>query len=524
MEESPGGRPIERVALHPSRRLFLGSAPAMQLSPAHADLAQRYDAIPYATVPHPLTHPDRLATVASFLGLSPPPVGRARVLEVGCGDGANLIPMAATLPDARFVGCDLVRRALASGRTTIAALGLANIELVEEDLAALSPAHGQFDYVIAHGVYSWVPLVVRDGLLALAATRLARNGVMFVSFNALPGCRVRQAAWDVLHRHVDHLGSPRERLAAARELATIIGTGNRSLHESDDAMRAEFRAIARSTDSELCHDTLAVPNDPVYFHAFNEHIARFGLRYLAEAELHSMSAAGLTPEARALVSKLDPASREEYLDFVRLRRFRQSLVCHADAPASAAPLPERLDAMHAATDRALLQAAANGKIPDLARQIDPNHGGGGPIRLLLEHIVERAPAAVPVRLLRERVAGQPLPRGFDAVLTDAYVSNLVTLHVHSPPLVTVAGERPVAGALARLEAATRDDLTSLLHTRVKLPDANARRLLALLDGTRDRTALAAAIDGPAFAHPRDAAARFVDHALAQFGRMGLLAA
>src|SRR5688500_17428070 len=158
VEESPGGRPIERVALHPSRRLFLGSAPAMQLSPAHADLAQRYDAIPYATVPHPLTHPDRLATVASFLGLSPPPVGRARVLEVGCGDGANLIPMAATLPDARFVGCDLVRRALASGRTTIAALGLANIELVEEDLAALSPAHGQFDYVIAHGVYSWVPL------------------------------------------------------------------------------------------------------------------------------------------------------------------------------------------------------------------------------------------------------------------------------------------------------------------------------------------------------------------------------
>lgn len=470
-----------------------------------------------------MTHPDRLATVASFLGLAPPSVPQARVLEVGCGDGANLIPMAATLPSGRFVGCDLSSRAIEAGRATIAALGLTNITLVQEDLTALAPEHGPFDYVVAHGVYSWVPPAVRDGLFALAAARLTTNGILFVSFNALPGTRVRQVAWEMLHRHVDHLEDSRARLAAARELAAIVAAG-RSFHEADDALRAEFRAIAQESDSALCHDTLAVPNDPVYFRDFAAHAAGFGFRFLAEADLHTMSAAGLTAEARAYVGKLDAAARETYLDYVRLRRFRQSLLCRVDARSDPASLAARLDAMHVAADRSLVQAAADGKLAALARDFDPAKGGGGPVRTLLERIAQQAPTALPIPVLRDAVAGQPLPRPFEALVTDAYVSSVVNLHVHPPAVVATAGERPLAGAVARTEAATRDEVTSLLHTRVRVPDANARRLLALLDGARDRAALAAAINGPAFGYRRETALRFVEHALAQFGRMGLLAA
>jgi SAM-dependent methyltransferase len=493
------------------------------LATTNAAIATRYDAIPYATIPHPLTHPDRIASVARFLGLAPPQVAHARVLEVGCGDGANLIPMAATLPSARFVGCDLSSRALAAGRATIGALRLSNVELVEEDLRSLAPAHGDFDFIIAHGVYSWVPAEVRDGLLALAAARLAPNGLMFVSFNALPGTRVRQVAWEVLHRHVDQIEDPRERLAAARDLAATIAAG-RSFHPSDDAVRAEFRAIAQSGDSELCHDTLSVPNDPVYFREFSAHAGRFGLRYLAEADLHSMSAAGLTPEARQRLSTLDPTTREEYLDFVRLRRFRQSLLCRTDAPSDPAPLSARLDAMHASADRSLLQAIAGGKLEDIVRQFDPAHAGGGPVRALLEAIAQHAPAAIALRSLREQIGQQPLPKPFDALVADAYVSNFTVLHTQPPAVVAVAGEHPVAGALARLEAASREELTSLLHVRVRIPDVNARRLVTLLDGTRDRGALVAEINGPAFAYQRDAAKAFVDRALAQLARHGLLAA
>jgi hypothetical protein len=285
-----------------------------------------------------------------------------RVLEVGCNDGANLIPMAVGLPAAQFVGCDLSPRALAAGRRIVADLGMPNVSLVEEDLTALSPAHGSFDYIIAHGVYSWVPAAVRDGLFAMAAQRLAPNGVMFVSFNALPGCRVRQAAWEILHFHVDRIADPRERLDAARKLARMLADGGENVHAGDAALRAELRATAERSDSDLFHDDLAVPNDPAYVSDFIAHAARFGLRYLAEAELHTMSGAGISADARTLLSAQNPADREQYLDFFRMRRFRQSLLVRQDAPRDPASHLSRVMTMHVAADPSLLRAAAAGKV------------------------------------------------------------------------------------------------------------------------------------------------------------------
>jgi hypothetical protein len=163
---------------------------------------------------------------------------------------------------AQFVGCDLSLRAVETGRRMVAERA-GECDAGRKD-AALSPAHGIFDYIIAHCVYSWVPAGVRDGLFAMATQRLAPNGVMFVSFNALPGCRVRQAAWDLLHFHVDRIADPHERLDAARKLARMLADGGENVYAGDAALRAELRATAERSGSELFHDDLAVPNDPVY--------------------------------------------------------------------------------------------------------------------------------------------------------------------------------------------------------------------------------------------------------------------
>jgi protein-L-isoaspartate O-methyltransferase len=483
-------------------------------------LAARYDEIPYAALPHAVTHPDRLATVATFLGMHPPDVAQCCVLEVGCNDGANLIPMAMSLPSAEFVGCDLSARALAAGRRTIAELGLSNITLVEEDLAVLSPSHGTFDYIVAHGVYSWVPAQIRDALFALVNARLSSNGVMFVSFNALPGCRVRQAAWEVLHAHVDRIDDPRMRLSEARKLARILADGGKAWYDADEAVRAEFRAIAERTDSALCHDDLAVPNDPFYFRDFVTHAGRFGLKYLAEADVHSMSAAGVSADARAFLATLDPLSREQYLDFVRLRRFRQSLLQKGESQSAITLHPKRIGEMHVSADPSLLRAAEAGKVGDLARALDPANGENGPVRMLLDALVQGSPGATRVENLRQRVGG--LPRPLEAILTDAFVSAVVTLHVHPPSVSPTVTQRPVASPLARLQARGNDEVTTLLHMRARLPDIHARQLLTLLDGTRDRVALASAMNGPAFGHDLDKARAFVDYALEQFARLALL--
>jgi len=491
---------------------------------SNAALAARYDAIPYAALPHPLTHPDRLATVATFLGYAPPAPATCRVLEVGCNDGTNLIPMAVGLPDATFVGCDLSPNAIAAGEATIAALGLTNIRLLRQDLATLDPSLGHFDYIIAHGVYSWVPAHVRDALFALAGRRLSSGGVMFVSFNTLPGCHVRQAAWEMLHHHVDAIEPPRARLDAARAIARLIAEGGQPQHAADEALRAELRAMAERNDSQLMHDDLAQPNDPFYFRDFVGHAARHGLAYLAEAELHTMSAAGISPAARQFLSTLDALGREQYLDFVRLRRFRQSLLRRAEAPAVAALDPAHIGAMHVSADGSLLRAAAAGKVADLARDLDAAAGGGGPARRLLDALVKQAPAAMPVAQARDLLADarESHARPLETVLRDAYVGGVVNLHIHPPQVAAVAGERPIASLLARWQARHAEDITTLIHTRVRIPDPNARRLLTLLDGTRDRAALTAAAAATWPTGAREQAGAFVAHALEQFARLALL--
>ena len=485
-------------------------------------LASRYEEIPYDALPHPATHPARLASVATVVGHPAPRVDCCSVLEVGCNDGSNLIPMAVSLPESRFVGCDLSPRAIEDGRRTIDALGLTNIVLLEADLAALAPEHGDFDFIIAHGVYSWVPAQVRDALFALAAQRLANHGILYVSFNVLPGCRVRQAAWDVLHHHVDRIDDARTRLGAARQLARLIADGGSASLESDQAVRTELGAIAQRSDSELCHDDLAVPNEPVLFHSFAEHAGRHGLRYLAEAELHTMDVmTGISSEAQAFLSTLDPLAREQYLDFVRLRRFRQSLLVRHDSPADTRTSSQRLRGMHLSATFELVRAAATGGIHKLARKLDPAAGGGGPVRKLLDELVARQPATLEIATLDSRFDLGSLSRPVEEVLTNACHWGFVELHGQPAACTIEPSERPIASPLARLQARTSDRVTTLLHIPVTIADVNALKLLPLVDGTRDRAALASSVSssiGPA------RAADFVDYALKKFARLGLLIA
>ena len=152
---------------------------------------------------------------------------------------------------------------------------------------------------------------------------------------------------------------------------------------------------------------------------------------------------------------------------------------------------------------------------------DPLIGPGGR-RALFETLLRRSPGSLPVETLRATATA--LPRPLEAILTDAFVAGVVRLHVHPASLVTQPTERPLASPLARLQARNQNEVTALSHIRVRLPDEHTRRLLMLLDGTRDRAALVIDMNGPAFGHERDKTGAFVDYALNQFARLALLCA
>ena len=175
-----------------------------------------YDEVLYPGRPYSQTHPDRIAAVAALAGMETAPPACCRVLEVGCGDGANLIPMAYGLPGSEFVGFDLAARPVERARKVARTLGLTNLALDTLDLVDFPFAAGLFDYIIAHGVYSWIPAAARDRLLALVASHLTPHGVAYVSYNTYPGCDVRRIVWEMLRSHTDHIPDRRARIDQAK--------------------------------------------------------------------------------------------------------------------------------------------------------------------------------------------------------------------------------------------------------------------------------------------------------------------
>lgn len=462
-----------------------------------------YDQVPYPGSAYVDTHPDRLAVMASLAGLQPAPPARCRVLEIGCGDGANLVPMALALPHSRFTGIDLAGRPLQRAQALAEALGLANIQFEQGDLAAIGPGFGSFDYIIAHGVYSWVPEPVRDRLLAVCAASLAPDGVAFVSYNTLPGGHLRQLARGMMRFHVEHLAERGNDVAEARALLQFVAGARPQGDAVRQLLESELQRIDAAGDGYVYHDDLAETNTPVYFHEFLGHAAAHGLRFLAEADDtgtdDSRFAPGIMDTLRALTGD-DDLLRDQYLDFVLCRKFRRTLLCHERLAPRRGADQAALAGMHVA-GRLAFDADAD----TLARPGEPVvfRGSGEravtvtepQVKQALAAIAEAWPASLAFAQLQAMLpgAGTAAPGPLASALLAGFDRGLLALHLQPPAVARTAGEYPLASALARWQAGEGTRLTTLLHTHVELEGDLARRLVALLDGRHDRAALVAAL-------------------------------
>jgi hypothetical protein len=455
------------------------------------DVASPYDVVPYPGHPFAQTHPDRLATLGTLFRLDPPPPEACRVLELGCGDAGNLVPMAVALPGARFVGIDAAEGAVARGRALVEALGLTNVTLDVGEIEKLELPSGAFDYVIAHGVYSWVETPVRDRLLELCRSALSERGVAYLSYNVLPGGRVSGALRDMLVFHTAGIDDPAERIEQARALLRLLIEGWSDEHEFGAIMRRQSERLLERSDETLFHDELAAVNEPVYFHAFVSHAARWGLQYLAEADFFEMQT-GVLPEPLSdeLLRVEDVIRREQYLDFIKGRMFRQTLLCRAELELDRSPEPLIVQRL------AVSSPAQPAGPPDRKGRVTFEGPTGSTLTTdhpLVSRALERVgrswPGAIWVHDLIPDDASEADGMAVCGALLRCYAANLVQLHATPPPLTTSVSERPEANPLARHQARSGHLVTNLRHTSVRLEDDLGRRLVVLLDGTRDRVQL-----------------------------------
>ncbi len=322
-----------------------------------------YDLVPYESHPFPQTHPDRLATIATLLGLRPTAINRCRVLELGCAAGGNLIPMALGLPESTFIGVDLSKVQVDEGLEMVGALGLTNIQLKQQSILDVEPALGKFDYIICHGVYSWVPDHVQDKILNICKDNLAANGVAYVSYNTYPGWHMRGMIRDMLKYHAKQFIEPAMRVKQARNLLDFLV---KSVTPEDSPysrlLTGEVEGFRRSSDSYLFHEHLEDVNEPIYFFQFAERAAARGLKYLAEVDLRVMVPGNFPAEVSNVLHMLsyDLIHLEQYMDFLRNRMFRQTLLCHKNVQANYALRGEQLAAFHVASPAKPARAPADG--------------------------------------------------------------------------------------------------------------------------------------------------------------------
>jgi methyltransferase-like protein len=441
--------------------------------------------------------------------MSPCRVDRCRVLELGSASGGNLIPIAQAFPDSTFVGIDLSARQIADGQKVVEAVGLKNVELKCMSLLDVTPEFGQFDYVICHGVYSWVPEEAQDKILEICRQNTTPQGVAYVSYNTYPGWHMRGMIRDMMLYHASHFAEPLAKVGQSRALldflAQAVGKDGGSAYGI--LLKSELELLRKLPDSYLLHEFLEENNEPVYFYQFVERAKAKGLRYLGEAELGIMVSANFPPDIESVLKRLavDIIHTEQYMDFLRNRTFRQTLLCHEEVKPKYQIEPLQAAAFHVASPAkpaALPVDLTSGAPQTFSCPNNVSLTAQDPIvKAALWCLGEVWPQPVPFNELLERARARlhhPGAPGTDTLaqeteslgqaLLTGYVSaapGTVQLSLYPAPFTVQVSATPAATPLARLQATSGYQVTNQRHEVVAL-DEFIRQVLCHLDGKRNR--------------------------------------
>lgn len=458
-----------------------------------------YDDIPYVSRPFRQTHPDRLATMGLLLGMQPADPASARVLEVGCGSAGNLIPLAAAAPRASFFGFDLARTAVQEAQTRIMQLGLGNIRVEHLDLLDFPADAGEFDYIIAHGFYSWVPAPVRESLFALLARHASAKAIAFLSFNACPGSTPRRVWRDAAAYHARDIADP---VARARESVHMLELMAEACADRRGAWRDIVTEMVGAVHEKgirwVAHDDFGPVFEAFPFHEVAQSAARHGLQYLSDACYFDMQPHEIGAEARGVLEHLerqDVLLREQYFDFLELRPFRQILLCRADIALRRPITTSALQAM-AFSSPAELAASATGGTGEGAHVpvSNPLTGANGAVSPEHLDLLRELRAAWPCSMPFDRISPAAADRAAVAArLERLWASALIEAHAVEQRCGRADGEHPVVWPLARLQAAVGETPTTRIHSQCRL-DAVTTRLVGRLDGSRSRAQLRAEFD------------------------------
>ncbi len=469
-----------------------------------------YDILPYSCYPQSRTYPGHLAGVAVLFGMHPPAVENCRVLEIGCADGTHLAAIALALPGASLLGLDYSRRQIEQGQEQWRELGVNNLELRHADLMNLDETElDEFDYIIVHGVYSWVAPPVQDRILALCRRHLAADGVAYVSYNTRPGWNMRESLRDMLMFHTRHFPDIEDKL---KQVKSWLRHAHAKAGEFADSayhryLRRECAFFMELEEEYLYHEFLEESNNPLYFYEFIQSAISHGLRYVGDSTPFFMFREQFSRHMEQALGSLDMIHKEQYLDFLDNRQFRASLLTHGEVEAD----PRRgmnpevikefyfVGSLHPVSQKPEL-------FSDKTEHFEFSSLGvsyRNPLfKIALHDLYHAWPRALSFpelhRQVREALAREGMEPGPEAETDAALSRELLRLYLGGgveawlspPPHAFQAGEYPTVGPLVRFMIQHHwKQLFNLRFERISEFDPLLREFALQLDGSRDRRTL-----------------------------------
>jgi len=467
--------------------------------------ATPYDKLSYPGRAYHVTRPDHLATLGRLYGMTPAPSSRCRVLELGCGIGNNLVPMAHQYPESTFVGIDLSRGEIEQGLRHISALQLTNISLRHCDISTVQDELGSFDYIISHGVYSWVPEHVRVAMLRVIGRSLAPQGIAYVSYNAHPGSHMRDLVRDIMHFHVRGLADPKQRIGQARAILKFVSEGSKKESVYGSVLREQLERVANMADEVLYHDDLNEGAKAFLLYQFIADAEPHGLQYLCDANFPRQDIEKYPEAVRDVLAGFpedELLARDQIQDFLDGHGFRTTLLCRAEITLRRALAPDAIRRYYLASSCRPVDADskrnADGKVEFKTETGDVLESAHPLTIAALQMLGRRWPAAIRFDQLAELALAEIDPAHtldlpfraekiaeLSTALFKAAQQGCVFLSIDPSDFVTEVSERPEASFLVRKQAELGLLITNRRHIGIRLDGEVERRLLMLLDGTRD---------------------------------------
>jgi len=476
-------------------------------NPSELAVAESYDRKPYAGNPYYYTHPSVLTAFGVLYGLSPSDPAECRVLELGCGDGNNLIPMAYEFPESSFTGIDLSPVQINTGLKTIDSLGLENINLSTGSIMDINDDNGSFDFIIVHGVYSWVPSEVRDKILDVCRNNLSDQGIAYISYNVLPGWRFNQSMRDLFLYRTRHIKDPDQKAQAAMDLCNTIlketANGN-SVHDVQLRFFGKTLQDFPNMSSYLLHEYMETHNTCFYFHQFAGDLDNHGLQYICDADQASFELDSLSPDTAAVFEEISENAEEveQYIDFCKNTHFRRSLLCHKEVNLNSDYRLDTIQHLYAATEVAPVLDSPDSPAEGATafktasgRQFKTTDRFA---QTVLQKLSRIKPCTIRADILIQTLLHQDSSRTrsdiqketekMGHVIYTLFFNGVLELLGAERQCVPEAGHFPKASLVSRLQAPSRR-ITNLCHRIILMDDDMACFVLAHLDGTLDQDSL-----------------------------------